>query len=103
MEGQQSHHIPITVHPQGIPKNPRDRSPSPEPIYNQNGKRLNTRLDRTRNKLTSQRNICVSRLKELDPTYQPPSAFKYRNVELEDKVMIPAEEHPVRHTRFGMH
>ena len=79
---------------QGIPKDPRDRSPSPEPIYNSNGKRLNTRLDRTRNKLISQRNICVSRLKELDPTYQPPSAFKYRNAELEDKVMIPAEEHP---------
>jgi len=78
----------------GIPKDPRDRSPSPEPIYNSNGKRLNTRLDRTRNKLISQRNICVSRLKELDPTYQPPSAFKYRNAELEDKVMIPAEEHP---------
>lgn len=32
----------------GIPPNPEDRSPSPEPIYNSEGKRLNTREFRTR-------------------------------------------------------
>ncbi|CAH8620688.1 unnamed protein product [Heterobilharzia americana] len=32
----------------GIPKNPEDRSPSPEPIYSSDGKRLNTREYRTR-------------------------------------------------------
>ena len=29
----------------GIPLNPRDRSPSPEPIYNSKGVRVNTRLN----------------------------------------------------------
>ena len=78
----------------GIPPNPRDRSPSPEPIYNSNGKRLNTRLERTRNKLINQRNNAITKIKELDPTYQPPSHYNYKNSKLEDKVFIPADEHP---------
>ena len=75
----------------GIPPNPRDRSPSPEPIYNSNGKRLNTRLERTRNKLINQRNNAITKIKELDPTYQPPSHYNYKNTKLEDKVFIPAD------------
>ena len=78
----------------GIHPNPRNRSPSPEPIYNNKGVRINTRIDRTRNKLTNQRNLAITRLKELDPTYQPPSNYNYKNQELEDKVMIPQEENP---------
>ncbi len=78
----------------GIPANPRDRSPSPEPIYNSSGKRMNTRMDRTRSKLVNQRNACITRLKELDPTYQPPSQYRYKNAQLEEKVPIPADEHP---------
>ena len=78
----------------GIPQNPRDRSPSPEPIYNNQGVRINTRIDRTKNKLINQRNNAITKLKEIDPEYQPPSAFKYKNVNLEEKVMIPADEHP---------
>ena len=75
----------------GIPPNPRDRSPSPEPIYNNKGVRINTREERTRNQLVSQRNNAITKLKEIDPTYQPPSHYKYKNVQLEDKVMIPSD------------
>jgi len=78
----------------GIPENPRDRSPSPEPVYNNQGVRINTRIDRTKNQLISQRNNAITKLKEIDPEYQPPSAFKYKNASLEEKVMIPADEHP---------
>ena len=78
----------------GIPPNPKDRSPSPEPIYNSNGKRINTRLDRTKNKWINQRNNAITKLKQLDSTYQPPSQYNYKNVKLEDKVMLPADEHP---------
>ncbi len=78
----------------GIPANPRERSPSPEPIYNNRGVRINTREDRTRNKLINQRNAALTKLKTLDPTYQPPAAYKYKNAQLEDRVMIPAEENP---------
>ena len=75
----------------GIPANPRDRSPSPEPVYNNKGVRINTREDRTRSKLINQRNDAITKLKELDPTYQPPSHYRYKNTQLEDRVYIPAD------------
>jgi hypothetical protein len=78
----------------GIPANPRDRSPSPEPVYNSSGIRINTRLERTKNKWVNQRNNAITRLKELDSGYQPPSQYNYKNVKLEDKVYLPADEHP---------
>lgn len=78
----------------GIPADPRDRSPSPEPIYNNAGVRINCRTDRVRHRLVQQRNAAITRLKDLDPTYQPPSNFKYKNAQLEDKVILPADEHP---------
>ncbi len=74
----------------GIPANPRDRSPSPEPIYNNKGFRINKREDRVRSRLVNQRNAAISKLKTLDPTYQPPSHYKFEEVKLEDRVLIPA-------------
>jgi len=78
----------------GIPANPRDRSPSPEPVYNSSGKRINTRLERTKHKWVTQRNNAITRLKEIDSGYQPPSQYNYKNVKLEDKIFLPAKEHP---------
>ena len=75
----------------GIPPNPKDRSPSPEPIYNSSGIRINTRKDRMSQKWVNQRNNAITRLKDLDPTYQPPSQYKYKNTQLEDKFMLPAD------------
>jgi len=78
----------------GIPPNPRDRSPSPEPIYNSKGVRMNTRYERTKAKLVSQRNNYITKLKVLDPTYQPPACFQYKNSKLEDRVEVPQDEYP---------
>ena len=78
----------------GIPPNPRDRSPSPEPIYNSKGVRMNTRYERTKAKLVSQRNNYITKLKALDPTYQPPACFQYKNSKLEDRVEVPQDEYP---------
>ena len=75
-----------------IPPNPRDRSPSPEPVYNAKGVRMNTRYERTRQKLVSQRNNYISKLKKLDPTYQPPTYYK--DMSLEDRIEVPQEQHP---------
>ena len=83
----------------GIPANPRDRSPSPEPIYNSSGIRINTRIERTRQKWINQRNNSITKLKELDPHYQPPSQYKYKNVKLEDKVFLPADV-SIRHKSY---
>ena len=48
----------------------------------------------------NQRNVAITKLKDLDPTYNPPSAFKYRNTNLEDRVPIPAEVKPSQILKF---
>ncbi len=45
----------------GIPADPRDRSPSPPPVYSTDGKRLNTRDVRTRQKLEEERHQLVQK------------------------------------------
>ena len=60
----------------GISSNPEDRSPSPEPIYDSAGKRLNTREVRQRNKLESERHQYVLEMFKCNPTYKPPPDYK---------------------------
>uniref|UniRef100_A0A095AW20 Branchpoint-bridging protein n=1 Tax=Schistosoma haematobium TaxID=6185 RepID=A0A095AW20_SCHHA len=78
----------------GIPKNPEDRSPSPEPIYSSDGKRLNTREYRTRKKLEDDRHALVQQLMEINPEYKPPSDYKAPQNRITDKVFIPQDNHP---------
>lgn len=47
-----------------------NRSPSPEPIYDQKGIRINTREYRLREKLQKQRIEIIQQLIAVDPTYQ---------------------------------
>lgn len=54
-----------------------DRSPSPEPIYSTDGKRLNTREYRTRRKLEEQRHQLVQRMHQINPDFKPPPDYKY--------------------------
>ncbi|KAG5844154.1 hypothetical protein ANANG_G00158510 [Anguilla anguilla] len=56
-----------------IPVNPEERSsPSPEPIYNSEGKRLNTREYRTRKKLEEERHALITEMVRLNPEFKPP-------------------------------
>jgi hypothetical protein len=50
---------------------------------------MNTRYERTKAKLINQRNAAITKLKALDPTYQPPAQFAYKNSKLEDKIDVP--------------
>ena len=84
----------LGLHNLGIPLDPKDRSPSPEPIYNDKGVRVNTRLERTRTKLIAERTNTITRLRGLDPTYFPPACMNYRCPELEDRVDVPQELFP---------
>ena len=61
----------------GIPLSIDDRSPSPEPIYDAQGKRLNTREVRTRAKLDAERHKLVLEMIKLNPEYKPPADYKY--------------------------
>lgn len=53
------------------------RSPSPEPIYSTDGKRLNTREYRTRRKLEEERHRLVTRMQQINPEFKPPPDYKY--------------------------
>lgn len=93
------------------------RSPSPEPIYSSDGKRLNTRDFRTRKKLEEERHALILKMQGINPDFKPPMDYKYVSVKcsvffliifffqfinscrppvirVSDKVMIPQEEHP---------
>ena len=60
----------------GISPLPEDRSPSPEPIYNHEGKRMNTREYRMKKKLEEQRHNLIQELQEINPEYKPPVDYK---------------------------
>uniref|UniRef100_A0A3B5LA13 Branchpoint-bridging protein n=1 Tax=Xiphophorus couchianus TaxID=32473 RepID=A0A3B5LA13_9TELE len=78
----------------GIPVNPEDRSPSPEPIYNSEGKRLNTREYRTRKKIEEERHSLITEMIALNPDFKPPADYKPPATRVSDKVMIPQDEYP---------
>lgn len=52
------------------------RSPSPEPVYSTDGKRLNTREYRTRRKLEEERHRLVQRMQQINPEFKPPPDYK---------------------------
>jgi len=78
----------------GIPANPEDRSPSPEPVYSSDGKRLNTRDVRTRRKLEDMRHKAITEMKEINPHYMPPADYKPPMTRVQERVLIPQDEHP---------
>ncbi|EPQ06499.1 Splicing factor 1 [Myotis brandtii] len=78
----------------GIPPKPEDRSPSPEPIYNSEGKRLNTREFRTRKTLEEERHNLITEMVALNPDFKPPADYKPPATRVSDKVMIPQDEYP---------
>ncbi|KAI5753791.1 hypothetical protein M8J77_003407 [Diaphorina citri] len=78
----------------GIPSNPEERSPSPEPIYSSDGKRMNTREYRTRKKLEEERHDLIQKMFKVNPEFKPPPDYKPPVIKVNDKVMIPQDEHP---------
>lgn len=56
------------------------RSPSPEPIYSSDGKRLNTREYRTRRKLEEERHNLIQKILKINPEFKPPPDYKYIDI-----------------------
>ena len=71
-----------------------ERSPSPEPIYDNTGKRLNTREVRKKQELEQRRHEKITQLKMLNPEYKPPADYRPPNIKLHEKVWIPQDDHP---------
>lgn len=66
------------------------RSPSPPPVYDNRGKRVNTRQDRALDKVEAERFKLCARLKQLDPAFVPPRGM--RPPKCVDKLFIPKEK-----------
>eukprot|EP01132_Coremiostelium_polycephalum_P003923 gene3923-4898_t len=72
----------------------RDRSPSPPPIYDNNGKRINTREQRHKDKLNKERHNLVLAAQQINPNYRPPSDYQPPNEKKTCKIYIPIKQHP---------
>ncbi|GAV89033.1 KH_1 domain-containing protein/RRM_1 domain-containing protein [Cephalotus follicularis] len=68
------------------------RSPSPEPIYDNMGIRINTREYRARERLNKERQEIISQMIKRNPAFKPPA--DYRPPKLQKKLYIPMKEYP---------
>ncbi|KAI3432148.1 uncharacterized protein J3R85_007541 [Psidium guajava] len=68
------------------------RSPSPEPIYDNMGMRINTREFRARERLNKERQEIISQIIKRNPSFKPPA--DYRPPKLQKKLYIPMKEYP---------
>ena len=74
-----------------IPPSPQ-RSPSPEPVYDRKGVRLNTREVRARERLVERRQDIIEELIKSDRSYRPP--HDYRPQKKRKKLYIPQKKYP---------
>lgn len=82
--------ITRTIATNTIPVEELCRSPSPEPRYDNRGKRVNTRYDRALDKLEAERHKLCARLAQLDPSFRPPHGM--RPLKCVEKLFIPKEK-----------
>ncbi|XP_057482374.1 splicing factor-like protein 1 [Actinidia eriantha] len=78
--------LPLDDRPEGA------RSPSPEPIYDNMGIRINTREYRARERLNKERQEIISQIIKKNPAFKPPA--DYRPPKLQKKLYIPMKEYP---------
>ncbi|AQZ13449.1 MSL5 (YLR116W) [Zygosaccharomyces parabailii] len=75
------------------PPERRNRSPSPPPMYDSRGKRINTKEQRYRKKLEEERHRLVEIALRLIPHFVAPEDYK-RPSKFQDKYYIPVEQYP---------
>ncbi|KAK9052334.1 hypothetical protein SSX86_028963 [Deinandra increscens subsp. villosa] len=68
------------------------RSPSPDPVYDNMGTRVNTREYRARERLNRERQEIISQIIKRNPAFKPPA--DYRPPKLQKKLYIPMKEYP---------
>lgn len=82
--------ITHAINTHALPVEELCRSPSPPPVYDNRGKRVNTRYDRALDKVELERFKLCARLKQLDPSFTPPRGM--RPPKCVDKLYIPKEK-----------
>ncbi|XP_010442612.1 PREDICTED: branchpoint-bridging protein [Camelina sativa] len=78
--------MPLDDRPEG------QRSPSPEPVYDNMGIRINTREYRARERLNRERQEIIAQIIKKNPAFKPPA--DYRPPKLQKKLFIPMKEFP---------
>lgn len=70
------------------------RSPSPEPIYDRNGRRSNTRDLRLRDRLQKERLALVEKMMTLQPATAALGQIKFQTTKKSTKLFVPIKEYP---------
>ncbi|KAL2108996.1 hypothetical protein VUR80DRAFT_3061 [Thermomyces stellatus] len=70
-----------------------DRSPSPPPQYDNQGRRINTREYRYRKRLEDERHKLVEKAMKTIPNYHPPQDYR-RPTKTQEKVYVPVNDYP---------
>ncbi|CAL0327929.1 unnamed protein product [Lupinus luteus] len=78
--------LPLDDRPEGA------RSPSPEPVYDNMGIRINTREFRARERLQKEKQEVISQIIKKNPAFKPPA--DYRPPKVQKKLYIPMKEYP---------
>src|SRR5271170_7063854 len=71
----------------------RERSPSPPPTYDNQGRRTNTREVRHKQKLENERHSLITKAARTIPGFKPPHDYR-RTTKTEEKIYIPVNEFP---------
>ncbi|OWB77955.1 hypothetical protein B5S32_g2139 [[Candida] boidinii] len=72
---------------------PRDRSPSPAPVYDSSGTRINTAAQRYKSKLDKERNRLIEYALKYIPQYKAPEDYR-KPSKIQEKLYIPVKDHP---------
>ena len=70
-----------------------NRSPSPPPQYDNQGRRINTREFRYRKKLEDERHRLIEKAVKTIPNYHPPQDYR-RPTKTQEKVYVPVNDYP---------
>jgi len=71
-----------------------ERSPSPEPIYDNQGKRTNTRDQRVKDRVLLERQTLIQTATLMHPTFKPPADYVPISTKKQRKIPIPQAKHP---------
>jgi len=79
----------------------RENDPDPEPIYDNHGKRINTRDQRRKDGMALERQLLVEEAFTMNPNFKPPADYSTTAIKRVKKLWIPVEKYP-NYNFFGL-
>jgi len=72
----------------------KSRSPSPTPVYDAQGKRVNTKDQRAKQKLEQERAYLIEKVFKIYPSFKPPYDYRPEQAKKTMKIYIPVKKYP---------